>query len=557
MGLAIIYSRQSDPYGGAKGEGEDGLSVEAQTAACREHAAKLGLAVHQEYQEQFSGLSEDRPVYKRLMEDVRRNVKAHKKGDPCRITALVIYKWSRLSRDPDLVVPLVGYFRQQGIEIEPVADRRVGDSEMERMMLYIISTFNQIQVKDGIEHASRARKQLWDTGKLVCTGKARYGYKYDKDSHARVIDEDAAAIVRRIFAWFTEGLAAHAVMVKLRDEGVKSPSGRPRWGLKTIRDIIKDPSYKGEAMRVQKTERTPLDEGGGYHPCGSRKFRKAEGRAVGEATPAIVSAEVWDRANEMASGRHRAGVRGEPDWLVGRVFCASCGVRLGKFKHTRGYSYWRCPRHQNFKECDIKMGHALDKYIREDAERNLARFMNDDRLLDAKIAEWEATMADPNWQAEHDRNRAELDKLKGKMARLLARFGDDPDLEDLLAGQIHAAQDRIKALEAFELTLAARVAQVGAARENGKKLRACLIAFKPGPHIDAMLQSENSGIFIALMPHEDRAFLADATGVRVEVGRPTEGKGVTVTVKIFDFEATRAYSSEPLRGRNRGRPANL
>lgn len=553
MSVAVIYCRQSDAYGGAKSEGDDALSIEAQLDACRAHAARLGLTIAAEYTEQFSGLNDQRPQYLRMLREIRTNVRTHKKGDPARITHLVIYKWSRLSRNPDEIVPQVGIIGHMGVEVEPAADQKIGNSQLQKFMLYAISTFNNIQVTDAIEFSSNARRTLWNNGKLVCNGKARYGYRYDKATRTRVIDEDQARVVRRIFAWFLEGHSAHKVMTLLRDEGTLSPSGRPRWGLKSIRDIIKDASYKGAPMRVQKTERIPIGEGGGYHPCNSRKARKAEGREIGPPSPAIVSVEVWDKANELVKGRYRESVRANDDWLVGRVWCSKCGVRLAKFKHARGYSYWRCPRHQNFKECSNRLGHALDKYIREEAERNLARIMNDDRLLDAKIREWEATIADPCFKEELDRNLAETEKLRTKAKRLLAKFGDDADDDDLIADQLQIIKDQIKAKESQAASLSAKVAQVKNAQETGRQLRACLLAFNHEPYVDAIFASEHVGVFVQLMPQEDQVFLADAAGIRVEVGRPDDaGSGITVTTKIFDFESVRAYSKEPSRGRSRG-----
>jgi len=556
MGQAVIYARQSDLTGGARGEDDGALPLDAQINACRAHAAKLGLIVLQAYQEQFSGLSDQRPQYLRMLADLKANVRSHKKGDPARITHVIVYKWSRLSRDPNTVVPLVGYFRKQGIEIEPVADNKVGAKPMDELMLYAIATFNRIQVSDSIEFSTNARKTLLDNGKLVCAGKARYGYRYDKQARTRVIDEENAAVVRRIFEWFLEGHAAHKVMTLLLQAGIPSPSGNPRWGLKTIRDIIKDPSYKGAPMRALKTERTPEDEGGGYHPCGTRKARPAEGREIGVGTPAIVTSATWDRANEMVKGRHRASVRADDDWLTGRVWCSSCGVRLAKFKHHRGqYSYWRCPRWQNSKECDNKLGHALDKHVRNEACRELVAFLNDKRVQEAKLKEMRDELADPGWQEEHDRHVSEIGKLKAKIAKLLAKFGDDPEMEELLADQIRAVREQVVAREELVASLAGKVAQTRHAAETVERVGWVLLHWP-----EKLLKSPIAPLLFAQFALEDKRLVAEAVGLRVEVGRPG-ASGITVVVKIFDYESTRAYVAshcqEPSGGRSRERPANL
>lgn len=587
MGAAYIYCRQSDPYGGAKNEGDDALSLDAQIAACRAHAAKLGHAVVGEYTEQFTGLSDQRPQYLKMLADLKANAKAHKKGDPGRVVALIIYKWSRLSRDPATVVYLSNQFRKQGVVIEPVADHQVGGSQYDELLVYTIATFNRIQVQDSIEFANNARKTLLDGGKLVCNGRARYGYKYDKEARTRVVDEEQAKVVRRIFDWFLDGHSAHKVMLLLQQEGIPSPSGRPRWGLKSIRDLVKDPSYKGAPMRVQKTERVPLDEGGGYHPCGSRKFRNANGREVGPPTPAIVSEAVWDKANELAKGRHRPLVRHD-DWLVGRVWCASCGIRLTKSTHnSRGYSYWRCPNHRLYKECKIKLGHALDRHIRDEAEKGMIRFLGDPRVREAKLQTMQDTLADPSWQEEHDRNRDEIERLREKARQILRRFGDDPGLADLLEGEVRAIQAQIKAREELESSLAVKASQSRIAAETANQVRDWLLSWSTHWLTRNPTGSQPQQLlFQEYVEEGDKRLAAEAAGLRVEIGRPEDsGSGtIVVDVKVFDYEARSTYPKppeeernqwdwdeerdgppakgsaaqrQPSRGRNRGRRANL
>jgi len=115
----LIYARQSDTNN-SKRATEDGetLSIEAQLHACRAHAAGRGWPVAAEYHEQFSGLADQRPEYQRMLTEIKRSHQVHSPGHPARITHLVIYKWARLSRDPNTVVPLVAMFRRMGIEVE-------------------------------------------------------------------------------------------------------------------------------------------------------------------------------------------------------------------------------------------------------------------------------------------------------------------------------------------------------------------------------------------------------------------------------------------------------
>jgi DNA invertase Pin-like site-specific DNA recombinase len=117
----------------------------------------------------------------------------------------VIYKYARLSREPATLTATVGMLRTAGVEVEPVTDQKLGTGKLDDMMLYIMSSFGKIQVQDSTEHAKAARKALHDKGKLVCSGRARYGYRYDTEARTRVVDEPAAAVVRKIYGWYCEG----------------------------------------------------------------------------------------------------------------------------------------------------------------------------------------------------------------------------------------------------------------------------------------------------------------------------------------------------------------
>lgn len=52
---------------------------------------------------------------------------------------------------------------------------------------------------------------------------------------------------------------------------------------------------------------------------------------TGNIVPAIVSEEVWDKANEILKRRsddvkYRQGICNHPNLLTGKMFCAHCGV---------------------------------------------------------------------------------------------------------------------------------------------------------------------------------------------------------------------------------------
>lgn len=76
---------------------------------------------------------------------------------------------------------------------------------------------------------------------------------YDKDENGRlVINEEQAAIVRRIFYEFMNGLNPDVIARRLRDEGVPGCMGEVKWQTSTILGMLRNEKYMGDAL-LQKT----------------------------------------------------------------------------------------------------------------------------------------------------------------------------------------------------------------------------------------------------------------------------------------------------------------
>ena len=63
-----------------------------------------------------------------------------------------------------------------------------------------------------------------------------------------LIDEEQAKTVRDIYSWFLQGMTPHAIAQKLTDLGIPSPSGKDSWYDGTVRSILTNEKYKGDAL---------------------------------------------------------------------------------------------------------------------------------------------------------------------------------------------------------------------------------------------------------------------------------------------------------------------
>ena len=83
-------------------------------------------------------------------------------------------------------------------------------------------------------------------------GKTSVGYSaflgYDKDFK---INEEQAKAVKLIYKLFLGGRSFYAITKELEKRGIKSPSGKDKWHISTVRSILTNEKYRGDAL-IQK-----------------------------------------------------------------------------------------------------------------------------------------------------------------------------------------------------------------------------------------------------------------------------------------------------------------
>lgn len=522
--LSISYARQSDQANSKRVNAEDDetLSIGSQLTACREKAAENKDKIIREFSEQFTGLTDARPQYQEMIRFLKDNIRRHPKpDDPQRIRKLYTYKYHRLGRKADDIVPLIGYFATMDIQVVPVRDQPFGNTPAEKAMLYMLMTFAEMQVADSITHATDARRQLTNNGKLVCAGPPLYGYRYDMAIRTRVIVAEQAEVVRRIFDLAARGDGCDTIARRLQAEGILTPRGRDtRWSARTIGRLIKEPSYKGEPMVANRYKPTKERYRNGKH-----KIERVEGKPVGAPTPAIVSAELWERANKAASTRSKPQVRHD-HWLIGRVVCA-CGkamVRSAKPNrpNTGGWA-WMCVGYAKRRGCNNC--YIPNKEIEPEAWDRLRRWVKDPEVVVQKLKELEGQLIDRNWEQEEKSILKTVARLRGKMSDLLDSFGSATRaaVRDAVTSKIDALAEEI---ESHEKMLASVQEHVAEARQTAAVL-------------DEMRETIRARVWQGEATEAEKSALAEAIGLRIVVMRAEDGSR-KVDFHAFGFSQHRA-----------------
>lgn len=334
-GQALVYCRVST----SKQE-EKGTSLDSQAAACVARANELGYTVAHVTKETYSGAElYDRPDLSRDRADIRAG----------KYQALVVYAVDRLSRDVAHLCIIADECERAGAQLIFVTedlDRSAEGKLMQSVRAYVA----EVERQKIRERCVRGKRQKALNGRVLRGGTDLYGYGYDAARGVRTVNEVEAATVRQMFRWAAEGVSTRSIITRLRAQGTPPPSAgkrrlvhprytaKPAWGSGAVKRILNDATYKGEvyAWRWRSTGRKNFN---------IIRPRDEWIRLPDEASPAIVTPELWQAAQERLAANRGDQTRNErrPDLLRGHVFCGTCGRRMRGDNERGGYRIYRCP----------------------------------------------------------------------------------------------------------------------------------------------------------------------------------------------------------------------
>jgi site-specific DNA recombinase len=437
---AAIYCRVS-----TTGQEEKGSSLDTQEASCRKYAAEHGMVVDESLviREVYSGAElYDRPQLSALRDYIRRK----------RVNALIVHDIDRISRHPGHLAVLQMEAEHAGVELVFVLTPL--DSTPEAQLIAYIKGWAGFVERERIrERSMRGRRAVLDRGMIYNVGSELFGYRRDRERGVRVIHEEEAVVVRRIFREIVEGKSLRTLAAELNKEGVPAPSAgkrnfsidsgmSARWGNSGLTRILRNEAYRGETI-AQKWQ---VDGNGGV------KMRdESEWVRLGDhVTPAIVSPELWEMAQRRGSANQlqrrdqlaTAATRNKerPVLLRGLVFCGVCGRPMSVDSQTvanpDNRRIYRCTsRLRDGKACGARTirTNTLDPWVWGQIETIL---LQPERIAEA-IAWMREQGVDETLIGERESTQRLVEKLAGSQDRLARRLteAEDDTLFNLLAAE--------------------------------------------------------------------------------------------------------------------------
>jgi site-specific DNA recombinase len=249
-----------------------------------------------------------------------------------KIDMIITKSISRFARNTLDTLTYVRLLKNLGIEVLFEKENiRTLDSKGE-VLLSILSSLAQDESRSISENSTWGIRRRFEQGKLHINHTKFLGYDKDKDGNL-VINEKQAKIVRRIYKEFLDGKGANRIAKDLERDGVPNWHGKAKWYEGSIRKMLTNEKYKGDAL-LQKTYTVDFL---------SKKRADNTGQVpqyyVEDSHPAIIDKEMWEAVQlEMERRRNFALQYGiqkleyatTDNPFAGRVICGTCGKVFGR-----------------------------------------------------------------------------------------------------------------------------------------------------------------------------------------------------------------------------------
>ena len=173
-------------------------------------------------------------------------------------------------------------------------------------------------------------------------------FGYQKDNGRLIIDEDEAPMVRELFELYSTGeYSMKQIEVIFWNKGYRNSRGN-RLSHTTMSNMISNPKYKGYYVGNKVKVIDMFTKKQKFLPPEEWVMFKDES---GEIVPAIVSEELWEKANTILRKRSddvksRQGICNHANLLTGKLYCPCCGAayyrRESRDRQGNRNSKWVC-----------------------------------------------------------------------------------------------------------------------------------------------------------------------------------------------------------------------
>lgn len=331
--ITVLYSRLSHE----DARQDESLSIENQKKILEDYAVRNGFEPFLHLSDDgYSGTQWNRPGWQELIAMVERG----------EVSAILVKTMDRMGRDYLRVGLYREMFREKGIRLIAVSegfDSERGEDDFTPFREIISEWY----ARDTSRKVKAVNQAKGNSGKPL-TNIPPYGFRKDpEDKNHWLVDEPAAAIVRRIFQMAMEGIGPWQIAKTLSEEQVEKPSyyyamnHLPEekesqydlttpyaWNVRTVCVILSRLEYVGYTVNFRSSKESYKSKKITYND-------KDDWMIFPDTHEAIIDQETFDTVQRLRGTPRRMDSTGEPNPLTGLVFCADCGAKMYNSRRSK------------------------------------------------------------------------------------------------------------------------------------------------------------------------------------------------------------------------------
>ena len=322
----------------------------------------------------FSGTNFNRPDFQRMMADAEEG----------KISTVIVKDMSRFGRDYIMVGYYTEiYFSNLDIRFIAINDNVDSNIQTENDLTPFKNVFNEWYARDTSKKIRAVFKAKGNSGKHLTTNPP-FGYKKDpNDKDKWIIDDEAAATVRRIFQMYVDGYRISEIGHKLTEEKVETPilyymnrgiktnarSEYPEiWDLMSIKYILSQTAYAGHTVNFQTAVKS-------YKTKKQIRLPKEDWIIYRNTQEPIIDEKTFETVQQMRKVKRALTKYNEPNMFSGLLYCADCGnhLTIQRVARNRKMDNFSCATYRKKKKglcsCHRILVSDLETIVKEDLQK--------------------------------------------------------------------------------------------------------------------------------------------------------------------------------------------
>ncbi|SET03089.1 recombinase family protein [Anaerobranca gottschalkii] len=397
-----------------------------------------------------------------------------------KIDMIITKSVSRFARNTVDTLTTVRKLKEKGVEVYFEKENIYTLDTKGELLITIMSSLAQEESRSISENVTWGTRKQFADGKVRVPYRRFLGYEKGEDGRPKIVEEEAK-IVRLIYKLFLEGRTIRGIVKYLEKANIPSPGGKKKWQDTTVKSILKNEKYKGDAL-LQKTFTVDFL---------TKKKKVNEGEVpmyyVENSHPPIIEPRIFDLAQQEFKKREGLKRYKAASIFSGKIICGQCKAFFGPKVWHSNNKYrriiWQC-NHKYENNCTTT--HLYEEEIKEifievfnnliekkeevvkDYQRIIETLTDTDKLglekkrleeelerLTEKIRDMVETNAKKaldqrKYQQKYTQLVEEYKKVKGKLEEIEEKIFENKIKVDRLKEFIGILKDREKLLTSFD-----------------------------------------------------------------------------------------------------------